>query len=254
MIVAIVQARMGSNRLPGKVLRKVLDKPLLGYLTSRLKSSKLLNNVVIATADGQENRPIIEFCDNYGVDFFYGSEDDVLDRYYQAAKKFNAKIVVRITGDCPLVDPNVVDRTIQYFLDGGFDYVSNGIEYTFPDGTNVEVFSFEMLEKAWNEAVRKPHREHVTLFMKDNHDKIKFGIYKNDKDLSKYRYCVDNSEDFEVVSKIIKAIFPKNNNPSMEDIIKFLDNYPDIFDINSGIKRGEGLRKSLENERVANEI
>ena len=242
MILGIVQARMGSTRLPGKVLKPILGRPLLSYMTERLQAAKRLDRFIIATGDTPENQPIIDFCKKNYIDYFAGSEEDVLDRYYQAAKRYNANTIVRMTGDCPLIDPTIVDKTIQFFLDNRFDYAGTGIEPTYPDGLNVEVFSMAALETSWREATRIPHREHVTLFIKDNPQRFRIGRAKNDIDLSSHRWCVDNPEDFEFITQIITHLYPHKRLFLMADVLDLLQQKPELQKINQHIARGEGLQ------------
>ncbi len=147
MIVAVVQARMSSTRLPGKVLAEVAGHPMLWHVVHRLRRARLVNRIVVATSENPADDAIQQFCKQESIDCFRGSESDVLDRYYQAAQAFSADVVVRITADCPLIDSNIVDRVIQHFLDDDLDYVSNALRYTYPDGLDVEVFSFAALEQ-----------------------------------------------------------------------------------------------------------
>ena len=165
-IVAIVQARMGSSRLPGKVLRKVNNHALIHILLKRLSNSKVLDQIVVATTKELEDTKLVEFLSGYNVDIYRGSTNDVLDRYYNAALKFDAEVVIRITGDCPLVDPGLVDSIISKFFSKKVDYMSNTLTPTFPDGLDVEVFTFSALKFAYENAVSDYDREHVTPFLK----------------------------------------------------------------------------------------
>ena len=165
-IVAIVQARMGSTRLPGKVLEDVGGKPMLEHIVSRLGRSRLINDVIVATSSAQGDDPIAEAATQKNIKLFRGHETDVLDRYYEAAKSARADIVVRITGDCPLIDSEVVDRVITTFLSEECDYASNTLVCTYPDGLDAEVFSFAALEIAWRNGRRAADREHVTPFIR----------------------------------------------------------------------------------------
>ena len=168
MIYAIVQARMKSTRLPGKVLKMVNGKPLIEILLYRLSQSKKIDKIILATSEKPENDLLVETVEKLGFEVFRGSENDVLNRYYQAAKQQHPDIVVRITGDCPLIDYQVTDQVINYFLENDFDYVCNGDPPTFPDGLDTEVFTFESLEKASKEASQQHEREHVTSFIRES--------------------------------------------------------------------------------------
>ena len=177
MVIAIIQARMGSTRLPGKVLKRIDGRPMLSYLLDRVLKSTKIDKVIIATSILAIDDPIEDHCKEYGVDCFRGSENDVLSRYYECAKKYNADVIVRLTADCPLADPNVIDDVIKIFECNNVDYCANTVPVsTFPDGTDVEVFSMNALEKAFNE-VKDPHfREHVTFqfWQTDNYKSNQF--------------------------------------------------------------------------------
>lgn len=245
-ILIICQARYGSTRLPGKVLKKIIDKPLLWYVIKRLELVKTPNKIIIATVDTAENKPIMEFARNLGLDWFAGSENDVLDRYYRAAIKFEGDIIVRITSDCPLTDPAIVDRGIELFLNGDFDYVSNVEPPTYPDGFDVEVFSFEALERTWKEAKEIAVREHVTFYIRksfrNKEGKFMCFNFENKPDYNKYRLTVDTKEDFELISIIIKGFQDRWDKFTMNDVIDFIDNNPKLRELNEMYKRDEALK------------
>lgn len=249
MIAAIVQARMGSTRLPGKVLKKVVGKPLLEHIVERLKRSKNLKKIIVATTSNSADKPIIEFCKRNNIDYFIGSENDVLDRYYQAAKKFRVSTVVRITADCPLIDPVVVDKILDYFLQnkGKLDFASNTLKRSYPDGLDVEVFSFETLEKAWSEAKNSFDREHVTPFICNNPDKFRVANVKNAQDLSALRWTVDYPEDLEMVRLIFENLYQKKGVFLMDDVLKLLKEKPEIAKINKDIVRKDTLKIAKRN-------
>ncbi len=253
MIAAIVQARMGSTRLPRKVLKKVVGKPLLEHIVERLKRSKKLEKIIVATTSAPADKPIVEFCERNNIDYFIGSENDVLDRYYQAAKKFRVNPVVRITADCPLIDPVVVDKILDYFLRnrGKLDFASNTIKRTYPDGLDVEVFSFETLERTWSEAKHGFDREHVTPFMCNNPDKFRVANVENDQDLSGLRWTVDYPEDFEMVKLVFENLYKKKGVFLMDDVIKLLKKKPEIAEINKRIVGKDTLKiaKAIQEEK-----
>lgn len=166
MLAAIIQARMGSTRLPKKVMLNILEKPILWHVINRVSKASLIDKLIVATTTNNEDDAIVEFCKNNGILFFRGSENDVLDRYYQCAKEYNITDIARITADCPLHDPNVIDMIIKEYMGNDYDYVSNSIEYTFPDGLDVEIFSFDALKIAWENAKLFSEREHVTPYMR----------------------------------------------------------------------------------------
>jgi len=237
-VVCVVQARMGSTRLPGKVLKKTNGRTLIEILLSRLSKSKKINQIVLATSDNKNNNELISHVQEIGYKVYVGNESDVLDRYYHASLKYNADVVVRVTGDCPLIDWNIVDKTIEKFFGGNFDYVSNVQPPTFPDGLDVEVFSFKALEKAWSEASSDFEREHVTPFLK-NLPGLKRANFSNSSDMSKSRWTVDEPEDFVLVDKIISHFSP-NIDFSWAEVKDLEDAGLDFFDINKHIVRNEG--------------
>jgi len=202
MILAIVQARMKSTRLPGKVLKMVNGKPLIEILLYRLSQSKKIDKIVIATSENKENDILTEIVEKLGFDVFRGSEENVLDRYYQAARRYSPEAVVRITGDCPIIDPQLVDEVIGLYQKNNVDYVSNTEPPTYPDGLDTEVFSFTALETAYNKAEKYFEREHVTPFIRTNRQ-FKRANYVNETDFSGERWTVDDPEDFEVINNII---------------------------------------------------
>ncbi|MCX5815839.1 MAG: glycosyltransferase family protein [Proteobacteria bacterium] len=243
MIAAIVQARMASSRLPGKVLKEVMGKPLLAYLIERLSFSKLLDKIILATTTNKEDDDIISFAVKEKILFYRGSENDVLDRYYKAAKEFQIGHIVRITSDCPLIDPYLCDKMISVCLNAKTDYVYTGP--TFAEGLDCEVLSFKALEKAWKESILKSEREHVTFYIYNHPELFNHIVLHNETDDSKYRFTVDEPEDYAVVKKIIEKLYRKGLKPFPASEIKdFLDKNPDIFSLNARILRNEGLLKS----------
>ena len=250
-IDCIIQARMGSTRLPGKVMMKV-DKTntVLSYLISQLKNSKKIDKIIIATTDLQEDEIIVNHAKILKIDVFRGNSVDVLDRYYQCAKKFSSKIIVRITADNPLIDPNIVDDVINQFLKNLSDYITNANPRTYPYGTEVEIFSFQALEKASNNAKKPSEREHVTPYFHNNKNKFKISTVKYSEDISHLRWTVDRENDLKFVRKIVSRI--KKRPILMTDIIKLISQDPAITSINNrNIPNNEYL-KSLENDKFLN--
>lgn len=236
-IVAILQARMNATRLPGKPLKKVLAKPLLSYELERLKRAKTLDQIVVATTTGPQDQQIVDLCKMENVLVFRGSEEDVLNRYYNAAKQFDADIVVRVTGDCPLIDPEVVDRVVNFYLNHQYDYVSNTRLLTYPRGLDVEVFSIKLLEKAVSEAKLPSEREHVTPYFYLHPELFKIGNVACEIDLSKHRWTVDTEEDFQLITKIIETLYPKKSDFVMNDVLELLKMHPEWITINAHIKQ-----------------
>lgn len=249
-ILIITQARVKSTRLPGKVLRTILNKPLLFYLVERLNLVQTPNKFIIATGPAELNKEIIDFAKKFNLNYFIGSENDVLDRYYQTSKKFNGDIIVRITSDCPLMDPNLIDNGLKMFFTMKYEYVSNAHPPTYPDGYDIEIFSFKKLENAWKKAILPSEREHVTPYIWKNIDKSKMGNFEHDVDLSKFRLTVDTQEDFLLISKIFENFHDNWRDFRLKDVINFLTKNPELLKINAQYERNEGYLKSLREDKT----
>lgn len=251
---------MGSTRLPGKIMMKVRNKPLLHYVINQTLYSKKIDNVIIATTELSQDDKIVEFIRSYNVKMFRGSEIDVLDRYYQCAKKYNADIIVRITSDCPLVDPTLIDNCIIKLKENNFDYFSNihkkeGNNWIYhlsgyPLGFAVEVFTLKALCMAWENAKMPSEREHVTLYILNNPMLFKIGNMENTNDYSDIRLAVDHKIDFDLV-KIVIEQFPENEIFSLENIVSFLNKNPKLKQMNSHLQLDEGYIKSLKDDKIA---
>ncbi len=237
-ITAIVQARMGSTRLPGKVMKEINGKPLIEYLLMRLNKSKLLDKIILATGLSKENDNLANFVQKKGFDVFRGEDEDVLSRYFEAAKNYNTEIVVRITGDCPIIDVNLMDNIIKEFLNNKLDYLSNTIDPTFPDGLDIEVFTFNSLEIAALNAKKSFDKEHVTPFIKRD-KRFKRLNYYNDIDYSEERWTVDDPEDLIVIKNIINHFHP-NIFFSWQEVMDLKNSKPKLFSANKNLKRNEG--------------
>jgi len=204
-IGAIIQARMGSTRLPGKVMKKINNRELLWYSYNRAFQSTLLDLVIIATTKNKRDDVIVKWCQENNINYIRGSEDDVLDRYYQAAKEYQLDIVVRLTSDNPFCDPEIIDMLIKKILESDTDYVSNRIKKrTYPYGLDAEVFTFASLKEAWQNANLKEQREHVTPYIMSHPKKFKLLEVQNNEDLADYRLTVDDPEDFRKASLLIE--------------------------------------------------
>lgn len=237
-IVAIIQARMGSTRLPGKVLKQVMDKPLLDYQIERLQRTKMLDDIVIATTVNEQDQEIVRYCEVRSLACFRGSEEDVLSRYYEAAQNANADVIVRITSDCPIIDPAIVDDVISYFLqDPSFDYVSNTIDRTYPRGMDTEVFPFEVLNRVNQEATDYSDREHVTSFIVRHPHKFRIKQVKQETDESGFRLTVDTPEDLLVIEHILRNLYVQSPFFSQQDVIAFLNQRPEIARLNNHIQQ-----------------
>lgn len=250
-MLAILQARTSSSRLPGKVLKPLLGEPMLARHIERLRRSRHLDPLVVATSAEGGDDALVELCNRLGVRCHRGSLDDVLDRFYQAAKPLQPDHLVRLTGDCPLADPQVIDACIDFHLAGGYDYTSNAIQATFPDGLDVEVFRFACLEDAWREATLASEREHVTSFIYRRPERYRIGHYRQERDLSWLRWTVDRPEDFAVVETIYRALYPADPAFTTADILAYLADHPEVARHNADITRNEGYLKSLAADRKA---
>lgn len=257
--LAILQARMSSTRLPNKVLKEVNGIPLLKYECERLLKSQKIDKLIIATSIDKSDDAIESFAKENCIDVFRGSLDDVLSRYYECAKEFKEKVeinklnIIRVTGDCPIIDPKVIDEVIEYFETNDCDYASNTLVPTYPDGMDIEICTFEALEIAYNEATFKSDREHVTLYIKNN-KKFKKINHKAKNDFSHLRLTVDEQSDFDLIKNILENLYPKNKNFTYLDIVSYMSQNPYLFIINSTIKRDEGLDKSLIEDTKSNEL
>jgi len=245
-VVAVIQARMGSSRLPGKTMADIEGQPMLWHVVQRVKRASLVNQIVVATSKQSGDDPIAEFCRKEGIQCFRGSEDDVLDRYYHAARAQNADVVVRVTGDCPLIDPVVVDRVVESFIAGDYDYVSNTLVRTYPDGLDTEVFSFAALEEAWRQATRPSDREHVTPYLHSPRFR-KFSV-KSELPLApkRLRWTVDQSEDLEFVRGVYHGLRQKQKSEfGMADVLEYLQERSELQNFNASITSNEGYYRSL---------
>ncbi len=249
MIAAIVQARMGSTRLPGKVMKPFSGKPMLWHIIDRLKHSKKIERIIMATTVKEDDKVIVKLAEEIGIDIFCGSSEDVLDRYYQSASVFNVEHIIRITADCPLIDPSVIDEIVDYYQSRDDDYVSNTINPSYPDGLDTEIFSFKALERAWREAKKPSEREHVTPYIY-NHPEL-FRIYNctNCVDHSGMRWVIDEDADYRFVTEVYKYLYKYGEIFYMDDVLDLLSKHPELNDINKNIKRNEGYKKALEYDR-----
>jgi len=248
-IVAILQARVSSTRLPNKVLKPLLGKPMLQRQIERIQRSNLINNIVIATSIEPEDDAIVKLCDDLKIKCFRGNLGNVLDRYYHAAIKYNADHIVRLTGDCPLIDPQIIDQVITMHLDNKTDYCSNCNPPTFPDGLDVEVFTQKALNISWHKAKKPSEKEHVTQFIRNNDDLFKKRNYQQNPNLSHLRWTVDEISDFDFVTQIYQYLYPQKADFSTQDILQLLKEKPELIKINSMFNRDEGLLKSLAEDK-----
>ena len=243
----IIQARTQSTRLPNKVLALINDKPLIWYIIERLKSCERVEQIILATSNREEDKKLIEIANDCKILSFVGDENDVLSRFYQATLKFNADPIVRVTGDCPLVDPDLLDKMLGFYLENNYDFVSNTIIPTYPDGLDIEIFSFKSLRKTFNEAKLKSEKEHVTPYIWKNPGIFQLYNYRNKEELSNYRWTVDEQLDLELIRQIYSNFKPKIIF-SFQDVIEMGKLNPQIFKINEKINRNEGYLKSIKED------
>ncbi len=249
-VVVITQARSGSKRLPNKVLKKINGKTLLQIHVDRIKQSKLVDDIFIATTISKADNQIEELAKELKVNYYRGSENDVLDRFYQTIKDVKPDLIVRLTSDCPLIDPVLIDKVVKQAIDHKLDYYANIMEELFPDGQDIEVFTFKALQKAWKEANLKSDREHVTPYIRNN-SSYKGGTlftsdnYSINNNYNHVRLTVDEQVDFEVITKMIGALGLDKDWKTYADY--YIKN-KDIHSLNSNITRNEGFLKSLDED------
>jgi len=249
MIICIIQARAGSTRLPNKVSKLILGKPMLAHQIERVSQSRLIDKIIVATTIKDEDNAVANIAHEAGVDCFRGSELDVLDRFYCAAKEAQADIVIRVTGDCPLSDPNVIDETIEYFLRNSaeLDYTSKPTNY--PEGLDIEIFSFSVLERAWKEGVKPSEREHVTPYIYNHPEIFRIQAWQQGvEDFSLMHWSVDTPEDFMLVTKIFEELYSPDRCFSKDNVLMLLKEQPHLLLVNKGGTGYEGYKKSLKED------
>lgn len=245
----ITQARTGSNRLPGKVLKEIHGKTLLQIHLERLSHCKNIDHLIVATTTSEEDEKIYNFAKDRGFKSYRGSEDDVLDRFYQAAKPLKPDWIVRVTSDCPLLDPDLVDHVIDFARKKGVDYASNTIEANYPDGQDIEVFTFSALKKAWDHAQKSSEREHVTPYIRNHSDMMGGELFTaanfpSEQDYSKIRMTVDEPEDFELIKKLIHKL---GTDRTWKEYTDYIIEH-NLGSMNQSIQRNEGYLKSLKED------
>jgi len=249
--VAIIQARMGSTRFPGKVMKPILGRPMLWHIVQRLRWTPSLADIVVATSDQPGDEPIRCFCDEQHFRVFAGSEDDVLDRFYQAATRHPGDPYLRITADCPFVDPEVVGRLIELYKTGRFDHVgvatgAGAVSLNrgrFPNGLDAECFSFAALERAWREATSPTDREHVTLYIWRQPDKFRHGMLMAENDYPHLRWTVDYEIDYQLVCQVYAALYREDKPFLMADILNYLASHPNLTRMNQEFIGKEGYQE-----------
>lgn len=240
-VVCLVQARVGSTRLPGKILKEICGKTILHHEIDRLKKCKEIDEIVIATTDKEDDDKIVNEAKKLSVKYFRGSENDVLSRFYYAAKENNADIIVRVTSDCPCIDFEILDKMLIYFKDKykekQIDYLSNTINRTYPRGYDIEIFTFSALEKSYINAKKEYEREHVTPYIYDKTNNFLKLSFENKDDYSNYRVTLDTIEDFIVIKNIFENLYYKNPYFKLNDVVQYLNNNLHIVDINKHIEQ-----------------
>ena len=255
---AIIQARMESTRLPNKALLNIGDKPMLLHVVEQTLSSKFIKDVIIATTTSEKDKKIENFCQKHNLKYFRGSSNDLLDRYYKCAKKFSCNPIIRISSDCPFLDPIIIDKVITKFLKNSFDYVANNLEKrnktwvnstcNFPQGMVVEISNFDVLEKSWINAKKPSEREHVFPYVQFHPDFFQVSNIKYKKDLSFIRCTVDRKEDLQFVREIWKRKPKTKKILHIDDINKIVEKELELVKINNHIEFDEGYKKSLKHD------
>lgn len=251
MIIAVIQARMGSTRLPGKVLLPILGRPMLALQIERVKQAKLVDQVILATSGHPSDGPLQQFAQEHGIACVRGAVDDVLDRYYQAAKRAQAEHIVRLTGDCPLSDPALIDEIVRTHVRAQNDYTSNVHPPTYPDGFDVEVMTMKALQEAWTNADKASEREHVTSYFRRDLPHLQRGNVTCDTNLSHLRLTVDEQPDYEVVKTVFERMVSEGSHFSFRDVVHLLNDDPSLVERNAGLERNAGFRASIAKEAVA---
>ena len=247
MILAILQARYSSSRLPLKVLKPILNKPMLLHQIERLRNSTFIDKLVVATSIDHSDNIIEKMCLDNNIEVFRGDLNNVLDRFYECAKSHRPEYIVRLTGDCPLTDWQVIDKMIKYCLDGNFDFVSTSSK--FPDGLDAEIISMKALTQSNDKSTLPSEKEHVTQYVINRPKHYNNGILDFNQDLSHLRWTVDEPEDFILVEKIYHALYKKNPLFLTEDVLNLLKERPNLANINNRFIRNEGLKKSLKEDK-----
>ena len=240
-VVCLVQARVGSTRLPGKILKEICGKTILHHEIDRLKKCKEIDEIVIATTDKEDDDKIVNEAKKLSVKYFRGSENDVLSRFYYSAKENNADIIVRVTSDCPCIDFEILDKMLIYFKEKykekQVDYLSNTIKRTYPRGYDIEIFTFSALEKSYINAEKEYEREHVTPYIYDKTNNFLKLSFENKEDYSEYRVTLDTIEDFIVIKNIFENLYYKNPYFKLNDVVQYLNDNLHIVDINKHIEQ-----------------
>lgn len=248
-ITIILQARTGSKRFPRKVLAKIEKQPMIWHVINRVKATKKIQQIVLTTTKKKEDRILLKIAKENKIHSFTGKTNDVLNRYYQCALLFNADPIIRITADCPLIDAKIIEKILDIYTNHKYDYVTNIMDRSFPEGLDVEIFSFDTLKKANQYAKLKSEREHVTPYIKNNPQKFKLFNMKNELNFSELRWSVDYKKDLKFVRKIYSELKPKKNF-FMRDILKIISKNPDIIKINTPFNKKQDYFDLIKNIKI----
>lgn len=250
-VLAIIQARLGSTRLPSKVFLDLVGYPVLAHVIKRLRHSRLVSEFIVATTIAAEDLAIVKLCADMGVRVYCGDERDPLERYYQAARLYGADHVMRIKGDCPAIDPAIVDEAIRLHLQSGADYTSNTLERTYPVGQDVEILRRETLEQVWQKAGLRSEREHITLYIPKHPAAFRICHLKAAQDFSAKRWTIDYPEDYELLKHIFDELYPLDPLFGMSAILDFLSHHPELEKLNAHIRVDSGVLISQANDGPA---
>lgn len=253
-IAAIIQARMGSTRLPGKTLLPIEGRPMLWHVVERVRRSKYISQIVIATTEKSQDDVLAEFARTSRLGLYRGSEEDVLDRFYQAAIVHGVQSIVRVTPDCPLHDPVVIDAVVSEYLRGGYDYAANTLTYTYPEGLDVEVFSFHALERAWKEAAKQSDREHVTSYIRNHPDVFRIKDVRGPYQCGTFHWSVDEPADLEFVHAVYRHLYREGAIFGLEEVLALLKAHPNLAQINAGVEINAGYKKSLREDAAHEKV
>jgi len=245
----MIQARTGSSRLFGKVLSQIENKPMIWHVINRVKKIESVQQIALITTEDEPDQVLLDIAKNEDIIGFAGDTTNVLNRHYQCALKISADPIIRITSDCPIIDPYLVEEMLQFFLTHNYDYVSNIHPATYPDGLDVEIFSFQTLEKTFLDAKLNSEKEHVTPYMEKHPELFNIFNFENNEDLSHIRLTVDQKEDLELIQNLYSVMSPKNDF-GLNEIKDIFSKNPELFRINSKYRRNEGYLKSLKEDEI----
>ena len=246
--VAFVQARMGSTRLPGKVLLNLVGKPVLQHVLERVQAAEMVDEVVVVTTLQAQDLPIVAWCAHNGIRVFCGSEDDVLDRFYQAAKILMPETILRITADCPLIDPDIIDQVVMLFRTEKADYANNVEHETYPDGLDVEVFRYTALVRAWKDASLTSEREHVTPYIRNHPEFFVVKVLDHDPSLAGMRWTLDQKEDYSFITRVFEELGSVRF--GINQVLELMARKPELMSLNDSIVRNAGYLKSINQDQT----